>query len=158
MNCIFHRRWSSKEGLLLPKVIFHLRLSSRLSPTERLFHRRLSPPKVVFYRRLTLRKGRLPPKGVFHRRLSSTKGLLPSKVFFQRTLSTTYYNTLVDLTFVRTVNIPNFRLQPIKKKFVTDAGHQTADAGRRTPEYLHLLYRKRLFARLIRQIVTYLPD
>ena len=42
---------------------------------------------------------------------------------------------------MRIVKIPNFSLRPIKEKFVTDGGHQTADAGCRTPEYLHLLYK-----------------
>ena len=55
---------------------------------------------------------------IFHRRLSSTKGRLPKKVVsqqkivFHRRLSSTYHNTLVDLIFVRTVNIPNLSLLP----------------------------------------------
>ena len=57
-------------------------------------------------------EGRLPPKVVFHRRLSSTKDCLPPKVVFHQRLSSINHNKLVDLIFVRTVNIPNLSLLP----------------------------------------------
>ena len=51
----------------------------------------------------------LPTKVVFHRRLSSTKGRLPNIGHLPKKSFSTYPNTLVDLIFVRTVNIPNLR-------------------------------------------------
>ena len=72
----------------------------------------LPPTKFVFHQRLSSTAGRIRLKVVFHRRSSSTKGLLPSKVVFHRWSSFTYHNTLVDLLFVRTVNIPNLSLLP----------------------------------------------
>ena len=100
---VFHRKSSSTEGYLPPKVVFRGRLSS---PEGRL------PQKVFFHRWVSSTEGRLPLKVVFHPRSSSTKGLLTSKVVFHRWSSFTYHNTLVDLLFVRTVNIPNLSLLP----------------------------------------------
>ena len=42
----------------------------------------------------------------------SIKGCLPPKVIFHWRSSSTYHETLVDLIFVRTVNLPNFSLVP----------------------------------------------
>ena len=97
---ISHQRSPSTRRCLQPEVVVHRRLSSSEA---------CLPPKVVFRRRLSSTKGRLPPKVVFQRRLSSTEGCLPPKVVFHRRLSTTYHNTLVDLIFVRVVNIPNLK-------------------------------------------------
>ena len=99
---VLHRRSSSTGGRLPPKVVFHQRSSSTRSSSTK---GRL-PPKVVFHRRSSSTEGRLRPKVVF------TKGLLPPKVIFHRWSSFTYHNTLVDLLFVRTVNIPNLSLLP----------------------------------------------
>ena len=81
-----HQRSSSTKGCLQPKVVFHQRSSS--------------------HRRLSSNEGCLPTKVVFRRRVSSTEGRLPMKV------SSTYHNTLIDLIFVRAVNIPNLSLLP----------------------------------------------
>ena len=91
---VFHQRLSSTEGRLPLKVVFHRWVSS----TEG----RL-PPKFVFHQRSSSNKGYLPPKVVFHQRPSSIEGHLPSKVIFH------HHNTLVDLIFVRTVNIQNLK-------------------------------------------------
>ena len=45
-------------------------------------------------------------------RSSSTEGNLPPQVVFHRGSSSTNHNTLVDLTFVRAVNIPNLSFLP----------------------------------------------
>ena len=85
------------------------------SPLKVVFQRRLSssesclPPKVVFQWRSSSTEGCLPPKVVFYWRSYSTEGHLPLKVVFHLRLSSTYHNTLVDLIFVRTVNIPNLK-------------------------------------------------
>ena len=68
--------------------------------------------KAVFQQRSSSTEGHLPPKAVFHRRSSSTQGCLPQKAVFHRRPSFTYHNTLVDLIFVKTVNIPNLSLLP----------------------------------------------
>ena len=62
----------------------------------------LSPQKVVFHRR----------KVVYRKRSSSPKGCLPPKIVWHQSLSSTYHNTLVDLIFVRAVNIPNLSFLP----------------------------------------------
>ena len=92
-----HRRSSFTEDCLPPKGVLHQMSSSTKG--------RL-PQKVVFHRRLSSTKGNLPPKVIFRRRLSSTEGCLPKKDVFHQRSSFTYHNTLVDLIFVRTVNIP----------------------------------------------------
>ena len=89
---VFHQR------CLTPKVLFHRRLSS----TEGHL-----PPKVILHRRLSSTKGCLPPKVVFHQRSSSTEGCLSPKAVFHQRSTSTYHNTLVDVTFVSTVNVPN---------------------------------------------------
>ena len=53
-----------------------------------------------------------PLKVVFHQRSSSTEGCLPPKVVFLQRSSFINHNTLVDVIFVRTVNIPNLNLLP----------------------------------------------
>ena len=92
----------STEGCLPRKVIFQGRLS---------FTKGCLPPNVVFHQRSFSTEVRLPLKVVFHRRSSSisTEGRLPPRVIFHQRLSSTYHNTLVDLIFVRAVNIPNLR-------------------------------------------------
>ena len=70
------------------------------------------PQEVIFHRRLSSTIGRLPPKVNFHQRSSSTKSRLSPKVVFHQWSSSIYHNTLVDLIFVRTVNIPNLNLLP----------------------------------------------
>ena len=111
---VFHQRSSSTKGHLPPKVIFHQRSSS----SKVVFQWRLSSTvtclslKVVFHWRLFSTESRLPQKVIFHWRSSSTEGRLPPNVAFYRWLSSTYLNTLVDLIFARTVNIPNFSLLP----------------------------------------------
>ena len=89
---IFHGRSSSTEGCLPPKVVFHQKVSSTNGhlPTE----------------------GRLPMNVVFQQRSPPNEGRLPPKCIFQQRLSSTYHNTLVDLIFVRTVNIPNLSFLP----------------------------------------------
>ena len=111
---------SSTEGLSPPKVVFHQRLSSTVGnfPPTVVFQQRSSSTKgglslqVVFYRRSS------STEGVFHRRclppkVSSAEGCLPPKVVFHRRMSSTYHNTLVDLIFVRTVNISSSKSQPL---------------------------------------------
>ena len=66
------------------------------------------PLKGVFNCRSSSTTGCLPPKVVFHRRLSSTKGRLPPSGIMHHAGC----NTLVDLIFLRTVNIPNLSLLP----------------------------------------------
>ena len=106
------------QGLLKSKIAAkrtrqHARINQRLSSTKGCL-----PPKVIFHQRLSSTKGCFPPKVVFHQRLFSTEdcltteGCLHMKVFFHHRLSSTYHNTLVDLIFVRTVNIANFSLLP----------------------------------------------
>ena len=111
---VFHWRSFSTEGCLPPKAVTHPKSSStkgRLPPRV-VFHQGLSStkgclsPKVVFHRRSS------STEGVFHQRASSTEGRLSPKVVFHRRSSSTYHNTLVDLIFVRTVNIPNISLLP----------------------------------------------
>ena len=82
------------KGCLPPKVIFNW-------------------SKVIFHQRLSSTEACLQSKVVFHQRLSTTKGHLPPKVFFHQRLSFTYQNILlVDLIFVRAVNIPKLSLLP----------------------------------------------
>ena len=105
------RRLSSTEGCLPPKVIFHWRSSStegRLPPNVVC----CLPLKVVFQWRVSSTEGHLPLKVVFLRRSSSPKGRLPPKVIFHRRPSSINHNILVDLIFVRTVNLPNLSLLP----------------------------------------------
>ena len=83
----------------------HARIQQRSSSTEG----RL-PPKVIFHQRASSTEGGLPPKVIFHLRSSSTKGCLPPKVIFLQRSSSINHNTLVDLLFVRAVNIPNLSL------------------------------------------------
>ena len=110
-----HRRSSSTEGRLPPKVILH-RCSS--STDGRL------PPKLVFHWRSSSTDGWHPLKGIFHRTSPSTEGCLPPTVVFHRrsysaegylspkAFCSSYHNTLVDFTFVSTANIPNLSLLP----------------------------------------------
>ena len=103
LKLVFHQMLSSTEGCLPMKVVFHRRSSSTGG--------RL-PEKVVFHWRLSSTKYCLPPKVVFHRRPSSTKCHLPPKVVFHWSLYSTYNESLIDLIFVRTVNIPNLGFLP----------------------------------------------
>ena len=117
---VFYRKLSSIKGCLPWKVIFHWKSSSTKGrlPPKVVFHQRFSStegclaPKIVFHQRLSSTEGCLPPKVVFHQRLSSTKGHLPPKVIFHWRSSFINHNTLVDLIFVKTVNIPNLSLIP----------------------------------------------
>jgi len=134
---VFHHRLSSTKGYLPPNVVFHRRMSSIecCLPPKVIIHRRSSstkghlPPKVVLHQMSSSTKGRLPLNVIFHQRSSSTKSCLPPKcilhwrlpstkvhpppkIVFRRMSSSTLHNTLVDLIFVRTVNIPNLILLP----------------------------------------------
>ena len=70
------------------------------------------PPNFVSHQRLSSTKCRLPLKVIFNQRSSSTGGRLQPKSVFPWRLSSTYHKTLIDLIFVRTVNIPNLSLLP----------------------------------------------
>ena len=72
-----HRRLSSTEGHLPPKVVLHQKSYS----TEGCL-----PQKVIFHWRSSSTEGCLPPKVPLHRKSSSTKGCLPLKVIFHQTV------------------------------------------------------------------------
>ena len=96
---VFHRRSSSTVGRLPPWVVFHWRSSSIESHL---------PPKIVLHRSSSFTEDHLPLKVIFHQRSSSTEGCLPPSCIMHEAGC----NTLVDLIFLRTVNIPNLSLLP----------------------------------------------
>ena len=81
-------------------------------PLKVVLCRGLSSTKDILPLKVPSIEGYLPLKVFFHQRSSFIRGCLPTKVVIHRRLSSTYYNNLIDLIFVRTVNIPNLNFLP----------------------------------------------